>query len=219
MQTDASWRRVIVTIAMVLLPGCVALPRQAEQPVHTFLLSPDSVGMENGTVGAKPRVGVLIVSAPQAQPGFDSARMAYMQRPFEVQYYATNQWADPPARMVMPLLVQALEHRGIAHVVVALPTSLRGDMRLDVDQLMMVHEFLERPSRLRVGFRARVLTLPEQVVLGTRTFEAVEVTSTEDAYGGAVAANRAMSKLLDQVGTWTGICARGPSSACEEWRP
>lgn len=165
---------VFLTGASALVTGCVSLPREESQPMRTFLLSqprepddPAAAGIRRGA----PGVGVLLIGVPQAQPGFDSTRMAYMRRPYEVQYYAVNQWADPPTRMLVPLLVRALEGRGMAHAVVALPTSVRGDIRLDVDQVAMVQEFLEQPSRLRMGLRARLVKLPESTVVGSRLFD------------------------------------------------
>lgn len=199
----------------LMMAGCVSLPREEQKPVHTFILSADRTGVETGLDGAKPSVGVLLIAVPQAQPGFDSPRMAYAQRPFEVHYYSANQWADAPTRMLVPLLVRTVEQRGVARAVVALPSSVRGDLRLDVDQLALVQEFLERPSRVRAQWRAQLVKLPEQTVIGSRAFETAEGASTEDAYGGAVAANRAVGRLLDELAAWAEACLRGPSSACQ----
>lgn len=205
-----AWIGILLTLAA----GCLALPRDEQKPVHTFLLTQELAIAKPGLNGTKPSSGVMVIGVPQAQPGFDSPRMAYTQRPFEVLYYATNQWVESPARMLMPLLIQTMEGHGLARAVVPLPSSVRGDYRLDVDQLLLLQDFATPPSRARVGFRAQLLKLPDHAVVGSRSFEAVEPTASDDAYGGAVAANRAVSKLMDELGSWVGRCVKA-AGACE----
>ena len=132
--------------------------------------------------------------------------MAYTQRPFEVSYYAIHQWADFPARMLMTVLIQALEQTGDWRAIVPMPTSVRGDHRVEIDQLALVQDFLQKPSQLHLTFRVQLIKLPEHLVLGTRLFDVVEGTSTDDAYGGAVAANRAADTLLREVAGWLRGC-------------
>jgi cholesterol transport system auxiliary component len=135
--------------------------------------------------------------------------MAYTQRSYEVSYYATHQWADPPAKMVPPLLVQALEQTGYWRAIVPMPTSVRGDHRVDIDQLELVQTFLQKPSQVRIALRIQVIKLPEYLVLGTRLFEVAEEASSDDAYGGAVAANRAVERLVKEVAGWLSGCVSG----------
>lgn len=202
------YRLMGVGIVLLALAGCLSLPRD-ERPIHTFILSLDSSAEGAAIPEVKPGAGVLAVNVPVAQPGFDTQRMAYTQRPYEVSYYATHQWADPPARMLTPLLVQALEQTGYWRAIVPMPTSVRGDHRVEIDQLELVQTFLQKPSQVRVALRMQVIKLPEHLVLGTRVFEVVEEASSDDAYGGAVAANRAVERLVKEVAGWLSGCVSG----------
>jgi len=148
----------------------------------------------------------LIVGIPQARAGYDTPRMVYLLRPHELTMYATNQWADTPARMLAPLLVQALEGTGVWKVVVQMPTAIRGDYRLDSELLVFEQQFFQQPSRVRLGLRAYLVDLKSQNVLGVRAFEVTEEAPSEDAYGGVVAANRAAAKLLDELAAWSVAC-------------
>lgn len=195
-------------VSLVLLAGCF-MPRATEGPLHTYLLSP-----EIGAWSTQPSTnkheahGVLLLSTPQAEAGFDTPRMVYLTRAHEVGYYATNQWAETPVRMIGTLLVQSLEKSGLWRVVVSMPSSVHGDHRLDTQGLTLQQEFLQRPSQVRVGFRLQLVELREQVVVGTRRFEVVENAPTDDAYGGVLAANRAVATLLEQVADWVTSCMR-----------
>ncbi|MCE9534794.1 MAG: ABC-type transport auxiliary lipoprotein family protein, partial [Nitrospirae bacterium] len=176
-----------IGIVSLALSGCLSLPHE-ERQIQTFYLSLDRSAGGASTLDPKPKTGILVVNVPVAQPGFDTPRMAYTQRPFEVRYYATHQWADSPSRMVTPVLIQALEQTGYWRAIVPMPTSVRGDHRVEMDQLALVQDFLQKPSQLHLTLRVQLIKLPEHLVLGTRLFDAAEVASSDDAYGGAVAA-------------------------------
>ena len=188
-----------------------SLSRSTEGTLHTYLLTVEEPVWESGLrATASPTNGVLIVGLPQAEAGFDQPRMAYLQRPHEVKFYATNQWVDTPARMLMPLLVRSLESTGLWRAVVSMPTTVRGDYRLDPSGLILQQEFLQQPSRIRILLRAQLIEMSGQRVLGARSFEALEPAPSDDAYGGVLAANRAVAKVLQGVVGWVESCLRGP---------
>ncbi len=212
-------RRVMAWCGLVLA-ACAAtacvLPRPEEQSIRTFVLTNAEADRTFG-----PRVaqaggpGILVVGIPQAAPGFEQPRIAYLRRPSEVSYYATHVWADTPSRMVMPLLVRSLETSGLWRVVVPMPTGIRGDYQLDLSGLVVQQEFLQQPSRSRVQWRAHLLDGKAQRVLGARNFEALEPAPTEDAYGGVLAADRAMATVLAAMNEWLSSCLQGPGrEAC-----
>ena len=192
-------------LLMMTGTGCPSL-RSGSEAVHTYQLSLDGSHNE-----ARPSVGngpVLLVSTPQADPGFETPRMVYVKRPYELEYFAANQWADTPARMFTPLLVQALSQSGAWRDVVLLPSSVTGDLRLDSYGFAVQQEFLQRPSRVRVTSRAQLVDLKQSIIVGMQTFEAIELAPSENAYGGVLAANRAVAALLDQMASWLRECVR-----------
>ncbi len=209
----AAWLGLVT--AACAATACV-LPRSADNPVHTFVLTYEAAdrGAEGRTVQAGAQA-VLVVGVPQAAAGFEQPRMAYLQRPFEVSYYATHVWADAPSRMLAPLLVRSLETAGFWRVVVPMPTALRGDYQLDTSDLVVQQEFLQQPSRTRMQLRAQLMDVKAQRVMGARSFEALEPAPTEDAYGGVLAANRALATVLTMVNDWITSCLRGSGkNAC-----
>lgn len=197
--------RVVAALWMVTATGCLS-PRTDSQPTHTYQLTLDARQVEARPVDRNGPI--LLVGVPQADPGFDSPRMVYLKRQYELEYYAVSQWADPPARMFAALLVQALGRTGAWRAVVPLPASIRGDYRLDSYGFALQQEFFQPSGRVKVAVRAQLVDLKESRLVATRAFEAVESTPSEDAYGGVAAANRAMAVLLDQIDSWLQDCAR-----------
>jgi cholesterol transport system auxiliary component len=55
------------------------------------------------------------------------------------------------------------------------------------------------PPRIELALRAQLVDVRSRRVVATAEFEEVEVASREDAYGGVVAANRALQRLLARV--------------------
>jgi len=198
---------VLGVILFFTAAGCFS-PRGDSAPMHTYQLSPEGWSTE-----ARPAAGsgpVLLVYPPQAEPGFDTPRMAYLKRRYEVEYYATSQWADAPARLFSPLLVYGLSRSGAWRAVIPLPSSVRGDYRLDSYGFAVRQEFFQRPSRVRVTVQMQLVELKESRIVGARTFEAAENAPSEDAYGGVTAANRAAEAMLGQVVSWAEGCVRHP---------
>jgi cholesterol transport system auxiliary component len=202
------YRSMGIGIVSLALAGCLSLSRE-ELPLHTFTLNLGSSAGEPTAFTGKPGVGILVVNVPVGQPGFDTPRMAYKQRPYEVSYYATHQWVDPPARMLTSLLVQVLEQASYWRAVIPMPTSVRGDYRIDIDQVALVQDFLQKPSQVRVTLRIQIIKLPEYLVLGTRLFDVAEEAPNDDAYGGVVAANRGVERLVKEVAGWLSGCVSG----------
>lgn len=192
---------------MVLAAGCLT-PRTDPGPTHTYELRLDA---QHRDVEARPSnlTGpILLVSLPQSDPGFETPRMVFLKRPYELEYYSLNQWADTPARMIAPLLVEALSRKGNWKAVMPMPASIRGDYRLDTSSLVLQQEFLQQVSRVRIRAWTQLIDLRESRIVGTRLFDVAEDASSNDAYGGVLAANRAVATMLDQVGSWLQGCLR-----------
>ncbi len=210
--TKSSWRWLLFLFLLGIMTAC-AFPGQGNKEViHTYLLSPESVSAQGrGGTGGKT-TAVLLVNQPQSEAGFETERMAYLLRPHEVSYYATHEWADAPARMLTPLLVQAFEQLHAWQAVVQMPSAVRGDYRFDSDHFSIAQEFFQRPSHIRLTLRAELVDLQRARPIGTKSFEIVEEAPSEDAYGGVLAANRAVAKLLEETSDWLRDCMEGRSS-------
>ena len=198
---------ILMGIAVLMgQAGCLA-PRASEGPPHTYFLSlDDQTWGTDARMGEKAGDQVLLINLPQAEAGFDTPKIAYLRRPLEVSYYATNQWADTPSRMLIPLLVRTFEKTGRWRAVIPMPTPVRGDYRLETTGLVLQQEFLQQPSRVRVAVRAQLVDLRDYRALGARLFEVIEPAASDDAYGGVLAANKALTKLLQDVAGWVNGC-------------
>jgi cholesterol transport system auxiliary component len=154
----------------------------------------------------------VLVTAPQASAGFDSQKMIYTRQAHKLEYFAHNEWIDPPARMVAPLIVSALESTGAFRAVVSSPGSSSGDLRLDTEVLLLQQEFTSTPSQVRFALRASLVEDGTRRVVATRDFEITQPALSDDPYGGVQAANAAVRTVLQRLAAF---CAE----AAAQWQP
>lgn len=186
---------LLIPLLTLLLAACTGLHAPAAENVHLYVLD----ARPAPTPATTQRDLVIAVAMPRALPGYDTAQMAYVQKAYELHYYAVNRWADTPAHMLAPLLAQALEHSGAFRTVVRTPGPVTADLRLDSEIVRLQQNFDTQPSRIELALHAQLTDLHSGRVLATRLFKASENASSENAYGGVVAANRALQRILDQL--------------------
>ncbi|MEO8202602.1 MAG: ABC-type transport auxiliary lipoprotein family protein [Betaproteobacteria bacterium] len=188
-------------VALLLVGGCSALKPEASPTPPTYFTLDGKVEAGAGAAPGATRSPrktryTLIVTPPQAAAGFDSPRIIYMRQPYKLEYFAHNEWVDPPARMISPQMVAAIEATSAFHAVVSAPGSSGGDMRLDTEVLVLQQEFGASPSKVRFALRAALSEEGTRRVIATRDFEAVQPALSDDPYGGVQAANAVVRSVL-----------------------
>jgi len=197
------WVSGIGLIGLVLLAACVG-PQGKQADTATYLLS---AALPAKSVSAKSAV-TLLVTPTRAHPGFDTPRMAYVREANRIEYYAYHRWVEAPARMLTPLIAQALESGDAFGAVVQSPASVRANLRLDTDLVSLMQDFTQQPSRVRLALRAQLVDAGSGAVIATRTFEANVSATAEAAQGGAEAANRAAVEILSMLRDWCAAVAK-----------
>jgi cholesterol transport system auxiliary component len=201
--TCASSRCRLATAAILAVGACVPLPKV--EPEDQFTIDPHFEG--SPAVGSGPP---LFVSASRAGPGLDGPRMVYVKRQNELRYFARSRWVEPPARMLGPLLVRALERTGRFQAVTEVPAGSAQGLRLESEIVRLQQEFTERPSRVRFTVRLELSDVVAHRILGTREVETVEVAASEDAPGGVAAANAAVKRALMEAADWCAALSAQP---------
>jgi cholesterol transport system auxiliary component len=195
--TNTRWRafQVLALTSVLLLAGCTGLSAQPAVSQTIYVLE-----AQRATAPAQvKRTLVLAVSPPHARPGFDTPQIAYVRQPHELNYFTASRWADTPARMLGPLLAQAMEQTGGFRAVVQTPSAVPADVRLETELIRLQHDFTTQPSRVQLTLRAQLIDVRRQRVLAVKQFDEVENAASDDAYGGVSAANRVVQRMLGQL--------------------
>jgi len=205
---DSHWpagslfRGITLGLSLVTLSACSALSPTATPATAFYALD----GAQKPAVVTAPvmpaaaaATKTLLINPPQAAAGFDSTRIIYLREPHKLDYYALSQWVDPPARMLGPLLVAAIEKTGALRAVLLMPAAGAGHLRLDTQIIRLQQEFQIHPSRVRFTLRATLVDDRTRQVLAGQEFDSVAPANSADAYGGVLAANRAVQTVVDEL--------------------
>jgi cholesterol transport system auxiliary component len=200
----------LLLASLTLASGCEALKPTVSSHPNLYVLS----SAHSTATPARPRppasgtAPTLIVSPPHAAAGFDSKRIIYMRQADQLEYFAHSEWIDTPARMLAPLIVTAVERSDTFRAVVQTPSTVAGDMRLDIEILRLQHEFLRAPSHVRFTLRAYLVDSKTRRVIASREFEASAPSASENPQGGVVAANEAVRTVLNDLSAFCAEVAR-----------
>ncbi len=191
-------RTLCALVVPWLVAGCAPFQQAPQESPSLHVLQPGALPAK-----ATRRSDVTLeVSVPRATPGFDTPRIAYVERPYAIDYYSRSEWADTPARMLGPLLAAALEQSGAFRAVVLAPTSAQAELRVDVELLRLQQDFTIKPSRADLALRVQVVDPRARRVLATLVVEETEPSATQDAYGGVAATNAALKRALERTVTF-----------------
>jgi cholesterol transport system auxiliary component len=198
-----------------LLPKTAPLPSfytldGAQMPAAASPIGPQGAASSASTpTAAGP---TLAVGPPHAAAGFDSPRIIYTREAHQLAYFAHSEWVDTPARMLTPLIVTAVARSSALRAVVLTPSIAAADIRLDTELVRLQQDFGDPPSRVRFTLRATLVDTTTHRVLASREFDQTEVSLSEDAYGGVLAAHRVVQRVLGQLAS---LC----DEAASRWRP
>ena len=189
------YRALQVLTSTLLLAACNGLsaPQVASQNIYVLEAGPAIQATQ------VKRDLVLAVSVPRALPGFDTPQMAYVQQPHELNYFATSRWADTPARMLEPLIAQAIVQTESFRAVVQAAGAIPADVRLDTELVRLQQDFKTRPSRVQLTLRAQLIDVRGKRLLAAQQFDEAENAASDDAYGGVTAANRLVQRVLGEL--------------------
>jgi len=208
--------KYLAGLSLAALCGCSAFGPQA--PPHPAFYSLDAAP-RSAAIRSAAATPTLIVNPPHAAAGFDSPRIVYVREAHKLEYFAHSDWIDPPARMLGPLIVAAVESTGAFRAVALTPSAAAADLRLDTEIVRLQHEFGTAPSRVRFTLRAYLVNVKARRVLASQEFEAAVPAASEDPYGGVLAANQAVQAVLEELSAFCADAVRGAVQGAAAERP
>jgi cholesterol transport system auxiliary component len=191
--------------ARYTLDPAAAAPAASALPTATAALAAPARAAANAPV--------LLLAPPSAAPGYDSARMLYQRQPQQLEAFAFHEWLEPPARLMAPLMVQALQATGAFRAVLLAPTSGTGALRLETEVVRLQQDFGAQPSAVRLTLRAALIDAGTRHVLFTQVFDARVPASADNPVAGVAAAQQATQQVLGDLAAACATWARSAPAA------
>ena len=194
---------VMVCVLTGLVAGCSSLSLTNTSPKVDYFVLQDLALPTVPTAGTPPRNGrVLLIAGSTSQTLFDSERMVFTKDGISRSYYQFANWSDRPARSVAGLTETRLSRVGGFKTVAQSTSAVRADLLLSLRLNELTHDDSVSPGVVRLDMTADLLDWRTRELIARRTFtQKVEVES-RDSIGGAQAANRAVTAMLDELSLW-----------------
>ena len=184
-------RLLATVLCATLSTGCALLT-----PVKTDTTSYVLNGMPADLPRQTGPSGTLMVLVPETAPLYASRRMAYSTQAFQIGYYNESEWAIAPAQMIQPLLVETMRGAGFSSEIASSSQSGRNTLTLRTEILELRQDFSLEPATFRVAMRFSLLREPTRQLVATKEMAFSEPIREKTAYGGVIAGNAAIEKML-----------------------
>ena len=185
---------VAMLASLMVMSGCGSLLMSGTRDeVAVYMLE---WAMPETRAAPNPSGPAITVSTPIAGPGFAGSQMLYVEQDHRLDAFAFHRWADSPANMLEPLLVQALENSGLFSAVAHDATGVRSALRLDSEVIRLQQNFGPSDSEVELAMRFTLVDESTDRLVATRVMTFREVAAEKGPYGGVVAANRAVGRML-----------------------
>lgn len=197
-------RRAVLVLSITALAATAActqglLPGNADPP-KLFVLTPKSTYPKD-----LPKVDwQLTIDLPVAEAGLNTARIALRRSPISMEYYARANWIDTAPTMVQTLLVESFENSNKIVSIGRQSVTLRPDFSLLTELREFQAEYFKpgQPN-IRVRLNAKLVKMPQRIIIGTRTFESVIPAAGSDLPSVVGAFDDALGKVLKKTVVWT----------------
>lgn len=177
--------------AGTLACGCAMLkPAEAEPRKQVLTQVPGDLP------SARPLAATLLVHVPEAKPLYDTTQMAYMEKPYQLDYYSRNEWGDKPTQMIHALLLQTLRNAGYFKEVLAPGHLGPHKYALRSELIELRQDFTTGTPTLRLAMRFQLVDGATNQVKASRELTASEPMKEKSPYAGVVAANEATARIL-----------------------
>lgn len=183
------------------LVGCAGniLPGAQTEPPKLYVLTPKSTFAPD----LKKVDWQLTVDVPIAEASLNTARIALKRSPISLEYYERANWIDTAPIMVQTLLVESFENSKRIVGVGRQSIAIRSDFTLVTDLREFHAEYFRSGiPEARVRLNAKLVRMPERVIVGVITVERLQAAAATDIDSVIEAFDTALGKTMKRVVEW-----------------
>ena len=196
----ANRRRILAGLIIGPLAPAVTACLGGGPPPRQFTLTP----VTNFPRGLPPVKWSLVVDEPTAARQIDTSRIALMNGPFRVEYYAEVEWTDNAPAMVQLLLMQSFQNTGRLPVVAPTRQTLATDFLLLSNlRKFQVEEDASGNPEATVVIEATLLRMPRRTPVATRRFEKATPIGAKSTESITAAFDASLGDTMRRLVDWT----------------
>lgn len=187
-------KKSYLLLLILLLTSCSLLGPVKTDPMKSYVLTelPPPISIRKHTLKT------ILVYPTDVVPPYDTSRMAYSLRPYEINFYANNTWAANPGQMYTPLIMQTLQNTH-QFIVISPPSVVQSQLTLHTTLIELQQIFYKCSSLVSIVLRAQLIDSYTAKVIATKQISVTEAAPENTPYGGVIAANRATARVLQEL--------------------
>lgn len=191
MKTSFIKKLLIPSIFILFLASCQTAPIQKE-----YLIEPSLNDIPTATI---PSNNILAISEVTGHARINNLGMEYTRSANSIEFFTRSRWGSPPSRMVQMLLVQAFAKTNAFKDVIAQPSDIPAQLRLDTSIQLMRQSFVENQSHVEVIMNVRLLDHQSRRIYFSKTYHKKETVQELNAPSGVKAYNQLWHNLLSEI--------------------
>ena len=192
---------LVAALALALLTSCSGVLPGSGDPPRLFTLTPKTTYSPD-----LPSANwQLTIDTPIAEAGLNTPRIALRHSPVTLEYYARAEWVDRAPLLVQTLLVESFEATGKIGAVARQSVSLRSDYNLlcELREFQAEYEGNERAPQVRVRLNAKLIKMPERIIVGSTTAQYVERAKSGELESVVDSFDEMLGKSIKRIVEWT----------------
>jgi cholesterol transport system auxiliary component len=203
----AAISKAMHTLALVLLggllAGCGSLSITNSSPKIDYFVLQDLALPAPLTTPAPARSSrVLLIASSTSQALFDSERMVFTKDGISRSYYQFANWSERPPQSLATLAETRLSRVGSFRAVTQSTSGVKADLLLTLRLNELTHDDSVSPGVMRLEVTADLVDWRTRELVARRVFVGAVAVGSRDSIGGAQAANRAITTMLDDLSPW-----------------
>jgi len=154
--------------------------------------------------GLPPVKWSLVVDEPTAARQIDTSRIALMNGPFRVEYYADVEWTDSAPAMVQALLIQSFQNTRRLSIVSPTRQTFPTDyLLLSNLRKFQVENDASGAPQATVELEGTLLRMPRRTPVATARFEKATPVGSASAEAVTTAFDTSLREVMRRVVDWT----------------
>jgi len=189
---------VLPWCCLLLLAGCGGLlPKAPERPLYR---------LETAAPPQSPRrvPALLVIATPTASAGFDSKRMAVINSPVGIDYFAEGEWVDRLPFLVKEALIEGFQKSGAFAGVSSEGLGLSADYVLstDIRDFSATYDSSGGAPLARVRIAAELITMPGRNIAAATSVTREARAGANDLPSIVLAFDRALGEAVQELIAW-----------------
>ena len=145
---------------------------------------------------------MLLIASSTSQALFDSERMVFTKDGISRSYYQFANWSERPPQSLATLAETRLSRVGSFRAVTQSTSGVKADLLLTLRLNELTHDDSVSPGVMRLEVTADLVDWRTRELVARRVFVGAVAVASRDSIGGAQAANRAITTMLDDLSPW-----------------